>query len=367
VFRKWNDIKGFHNLKSSYEAQTKSKNLFFPMTLVKGPIVYKTKVKLHGQNAAVNISKNGVALQSRKCLLDRNHALAKTVGLEKFWQAMYNLVEDQYQRVVVYGELCGPKIQKGVALSKLKKNIFAVFAIQLESYQESNDTLHLDPANDDNIASADLIVEPEDIKAFMTKSKLPMPENVHVLPWFRKGKTFSLSLDKKNKKEIDMLNKYVDMIDKQDPWVKEVFGIVGHGEGLVAYPISFLDTKTKRIMRCINSTFCFKAKGSSHQVTKSKKAVKEDPEKLASIKAYVDYMCAEPRLQQGAAEVCGQTGDAVVYQFKHIKDFIDWVIKDVEKEGQDELKKSNLAWKDVRKTVSSYASKWYSTECKKKK
>jgi hypothetical protein len=36
---------------------------------------------------------------------------------------------------------------------------------------------------------------------------------------------------------VDEMNKLVEAVDTEDPWVKETFGVTGTGEGVVWYPV----------------------------------------------------------------------------------------------------------------------------------
>jgi hypothetical protein len=63
------------------------------------------------------------------------------------------------------------------------------------------------------------------------------------------------------KEPVERINVLVDQIDKEDPWVLQQFSIKGPGEGLVWYPTSLADPKTKYLpinlfeaypMKCID-------------------------------------------------------------------------------------------------------------------
>jgi hypothetical protein len=36
---------------------------------------------------------------------------------------------------------------------------------------------------------------------------------------------------------VDEMNRLVEAVDTEDPWVKETFGVTGTGEGVVWYPV----------------------------------------------------------------------------------------------------------------------------------
>jgi hypothetical protein len=101
-------------------------------------------------------------------------------------------------------------------LTELKSYIFAIFAIQKDD---------------------ELIVEPDHLNAFLTRNQDDLPENVYVLPWHTEEFEMDFREEKQLQKQVEFINAEVAKIDKEDPWVKEHFGIVGCGEGTVQYSV----------------------------------------------------------------------------------------------------------------------------------
>lgn len=103
---------------------------------------------------------------------------------------------------------------KGAAICQIPRRIFALFGVQIGQH---------------------LITSPEKILALFQDT--PLPENMLVIPFV----TEPLELDFSNlevlQSKVDIINELVEQIDKEDPFVKEHFGISGTGEGLVWYPI----------------------------------------------------------------------------------------------------------------------------------
>lgn len=216
-------------------------------------------------------------------------------------------------------------------------NIFAVFAIQFDEHS--------------------ILVEPAQIQQFMTRNG-PLPSHVYILPWY----TPVFSLDFTNPALLDVeaekINQIVQQIDAKDPWVLENFGKSGPGEGLVMYPVS-LCNQEMCITRELFEAFVFKAKGQSHQVVKMKSSTQLAPSTASNADTYVELLLTEARLQQGVQEIGGLDP-------KKTLDFVNWVKKDVQKEGNDELEASNLSWKEVLPAVGKKASTWYVQQAKKK-
>lgn len=361
-FIAWKDITLFHNVvknvksardwyaQASTSTTEGSEELIEPALLktIEKPVIYKGKVKLHGSNAGVALCGNQIRAQSRTQFIDKS-GFGRIVfeKNEAYWRSL--VVPGGPQRFTVFGEYCGLGVQKGVALAKLKGVLFAVFAIDINSH---------------------LIVEPADIEAFLTKGgTVALPSDVHVLPWYPGEFLIDLSKDTADhlagvQKVLDSIDTEVQKIDTKDPWVAELFNVDGPGEGLVLYPVSLLESheavpEYKTLTRTLFGHLAFKAKGEKHRVVEAKKSVSIDPEKAANAEAFAKLMCPRPRLEQGASTVGG-------YEMRFMKDFLAWMAKDVQKEGQHELDASGLQWSDVTGPISKLSSAWYALEVKAK-
>ena len=285
-------------------------------------VQYRAKVKLHGRNAAVQITNDGVFPQSRSQLLTPENDLkgfAKWVlASEDCWESV--------EPVTVFGEWCGPGVQKKVALRDIDRKVFAVFAIQ---YGRD--------------VGARVVYDPEAIRA-----ALPHHPDVFVLPWY--GDVLTLPFGGDMEAVIAKLNEWVLDIEAEDPWVKETFGVSGRGEGLVFYPVGDnVLTDPEDLER-----FMFKAKGAKHQTNKTRKPVQVDPEVVKGAEEFVAMMVTEPRLEQGVDEATG--GE---FNVRKMGDFIRWVTEDVQKESVAELEASGLEWRQVVKAVQGAAREWY--------
>lgn len=342
MFNKWTSIGGFHNVRktlSSYD-------------LYKGAITYRGKVKLHGTNAGVTITPDReVFAQSRTTVLtatDDNAGFAKWVESNvDYWKRL--ALSDQI--VTVYGEWCGPGIQKNTAINDIDAKAFAVFSIQIgESIMD-----------DDGQQHAMVIVEPDAVRDFLSLF-VKKPEDVYVLPWC--GDSIEVDYEDVPSLEAAMvsMNAAVESIEAIDPWVKETFGVEGVGEGIVYYPISFANEISVpawadgALDRWHLSTFMFKAKGEKHKVVKTKKAVQIDPEVAANVDEFVLMVVTGARLEQGTREVSG--GD-FVFEHRYIGPFLKWMSQDIQKETVDELEASGLTWSQVVKKISNASRTWY--------
>jgi hypothetical protein len=334
-FFAWPDITNFHNLRKAVKS----------LPEVYGDdvkIEYKTKIKLHGTNAAIHICGDGTILaQSRTAIIspqNDNCGFARWVmSQEDKWQ---NIKSNTSMDIIVFGEWVGPGVQKGVAVNSIPNKIFAVFAVILK--------------NENDVA---FICDPEGISSMLCKHDKSMPENVYILPWYEQDEQiFKSTIDWKAsveelQPELDRINQTIEMVEKCDPWVKSTFGVEGVGEGLVFYP-----GRSGKIDNFVN--LAFKAKGEKHQAVAAKVAVQADATVTNNAKEFANLVLTESRLEQGTKAV----GDS--YESKFIGKFIEWIVKDVQKETKAELEASKLTWEQVGKVVSAQAKQWFLNKIK---
>lgn len=323
----WTSIDQFHNVRRTFRE--------VPPT---GPhtVSYRAKVKLHGTNAAIQVTPEGVLeCQSRERVItpeDDNHGFARWVHSRK----------DEWLRAlapgtVVFGEWAGPGVMKGVALSKIPEKVFAVFAV-----------LHTD--GEDGLA---LSVEPDEIASIVKGSPC------YVIPWY-KDLNVEVNWDATAEElapVMDAINTEVRAVEQCDPWVKSVFGVAGTGEGLVFYP-EMGDIGDSATVVDAYYLRMFKAKGEEHKTVAQKAPVQADPEKAKNLAEYAALVLTDARLEQGAEKVTPD-GATMRYDMKRIGQFLGWVSKDVEKECVPELAASGLDPKAAGKAVTEYARKWY--------
>lgn len=322
-FQKWTSIERLEN-----NARKIRKSISKGFTSPFYQMEYRSKVKLHGTNAAIQVSPDGkVVAQKRTSIIypDQDNAGFAT-WVHQHKDSFASLAEEEL--IVIHGEWCGPKIQKGVACSAVKEKFFAVFMIQ---YGRSD------------IGEASYLYKPSLIKEILTNTPC------HVLPW-----AHSIYLDFNSHSKLlvasQEIEKKVLEVEECDPWMKETFDIEGIGEGLVYYPY-FTE---EDIVKDPYLDFLFKAKGNKHQGKTTKTLVPVDIEKLSSIEEFVKTFVTPNRLEQGLCEACN--GDADI---TYMGTFLSWMSLDIQKESKDELEVSNLTWKDVRKPLMIEARKWF--------
>lgn len=307
---------------------------------------YKSKIKLHGSNGGVIITPDGrVQAQSRnQVMTDPNQGFVKLVhhiDLQEYWP----LLATPSGKIVVFGEHCGPKINCGpkhqpiaTALNLLPHDIFAVFAIDL---------------GDDR-----LLVEPDQILDFLTcGGQIQLPPYIRVIPWFATYQ-FDFADRQALKLVLETIDEQVNSIDREDSWMKDTFGLVGPGEGLVFYPMCQTEMSIDNISRPVLSRtafgdLAFKAKGVHHRVVTTTTSASLTASNAKTPEAFAQMVCPEPRLLQGVTATGGLDVNS------KSDPFVKWVLDDVYKECQEELKASKLQWKHVKEHVRTLAYEWF--------
>lgn len=319
----WTEIVSFANIKKFVTA--------YPENLNGNSVVtYRGKVKLHGSNCAVQIHEDGTLVcQSRTSILtpeDDYAGFAKWVKQnEAAWKDNH---ENARASMIVYGEWVGPGVQKGVAVSEIPKKCFAVFAAR--------------PLDGNNLPLGDfLYTEPHILEEIV--AGIP---DTYVLPWYKDEVQVDWTAEMdETYAPIQLINRWVDMIEENDPWVEDTFKVKGTGEGLVFYPVS-----NEHLGVANFNNLVFKAKGEKHRVVKAKAAVQVSADVAANVDQFVAMVLTEARLEQGAAGS---------YEKKDLGKFLQWITADVQKETKNELEASGLTWEQVNKPLTTFARTWY--------
>jgi hypothetical protein len=220
----------------------------------------------------------------------------------------------EQQPIVIYGEWAGKGIQSGVAVSELER-FFYIFGIK-----------SLTPAGDS-----------------FWLGHLPVLGHCDSIITSKEVREYVMDIDFKNPGMVqNVLAEMTEEVEKHCP-VGAYMGVDGVGEGIVW---EHINPQGQRIS--------FKVKGEKHSVTKVKKLVKVDTEKLRSIDEFLNYAVTENRLRQGFSEVCANTADRAL-----LGTFIKWVSNDVRKEEADTMEDNGLTMKDIGKGLSLRAKDWF--------
>lgn len=328
----WTDIESFHNVR-----KTTAK---YPHVLRdKSTVTYRAKVKLHGTNAGIVIEANGtVTALSRSSVITSesdNAGFARWVADKA---SEWKKFAPKSGIIVIFGEWCGPGIQKGVAVNQLTEKIFAMFGARFMS-AEGVDEHFVD--------------DPYTLNVFSSKG-------CYVIPWFNSGEEFKVDWNAASEDLEPVLARitaHVEHVEECDPWICAKFGIRGIGEGLVFYPV---DDDHKGYETFGN--LCFKAKGERHRVVAKTKSVQVDPAKFQSLRDFAEAVCTAARLEQGVRAV---SDGELKFDTKSIGPFLAWISRDVIKETQDEMTASGLEEKAAVRACCDRARNWYVAEMKK--
>lgn len=331
---KWASIEPLHAVRFALEQRRQLTGEPLPR------ITVRAKVKLDGTNGAIHALPvevaPGFAAQSRTRLLvpdDDNYGFAAWAhgAAADFCAGLHA----RLGRAVVYGEWCGRGIQKRTAISRVERNVFAVFAIQLG-----------DPA----CQTTRLVVEPARLQAL-----LPQHPDVFVLPWHGEPVELDFADVERLRAGAERIDAMVAEVETADPWVAEVFGLRGLGEGVVLYPVEGVAFDAAGgTDRDGYVDLMFKAKGEEHRVVRQKRPAQLDPEVARSVEEFVALVVTPARLEQGLEQVLGGRMD-----LHRMGELLQWIGHDVQKESVAELAAAGLEWKQVAKPVGQAAQRWY--------
>lgn len=294
------------------------------------PVVeYRAKVKLHGSNCAVQVTEGGLVAQSRTSILTPE---ADYKGFATWVRRNEAYFAGLQPGIIVFGEWCGPGVEKGMAISTAATKLFVVFGVQV---------------------AGRIAYEPDEIRALVPEAGAPA--ELHVLPW----EGAPLRIDYGARDSLDAaaaeLNARVAEIEREDPWAKRALGITGLGEGLVLYPVSVDGAAPPADPEGL-AQLMFKAKGEKHRTAGAKAAVAVDTAVVASVDEFVALMVTEARLAQGLAAVASGEGKK---DAKLTGKFLEWVVADVRKESAAELEASGLTFAQVEKSIRVRARSWW--------
>lgn len=306
----WSKIHSYHTIASDLEH----------------PREFKAKIKLHGTNAGISVT----TVDDKIVIVPQGRNQAMTH--QTFGGQFYNLVAKHNEALikirgrlgrdfVIYGELCGQKIQPAVACSKLPVHHFFVFAVKL-IYGDDEKNVHE--------------YEPDTITQ-MLEPILSDPQ-IRVLPWETdlQGKQIVITLGPENHTDLNLVNELTDAADKQDPYIERTFNIIGHGEGYVWYSTT--------------GGLKFKSKGEAHRNIKTNKPAVEKLPNTNGLTEYLDLYMTEQRYAQGLKDSgCDSTMTTT-------RLFVNWVSKDTFDESDD--KKFEFG-SHFAKAVNARASEWY--------
>lgn len=239
-------------------------------------------------------------------------------------------------KVHVYGEWAGNRIQKSDAVNLLPDKHFFIFSVITETPEGEITNYYTK----------------DEIELFLKwfASQLLSLNNVHVIPEFFEedmiiyneiGDSYKAFYEDFYKKMTDL----AEEIGDKDPYIFDLFGIDGTGEGLVFYD------KTNDLY--------FKMKSAKHDVHNHTKetVVRVIPEEANT---FTEEFYTIPRFEQIYSELEMEKGEKL--SMKDFGTFIKNVNQDVLKECVPELEKSGLDWKDICKLGVRKIKSWWNSQ-----
>lgn len=282
-------------------------------------------VKIHGTNSSVglDLKNNSLFCQSRNRVLsldDDNYDFVKYVEdnksefLKIFNEIKNKINTENYDSIIIYGELAGKGIQNKVAVSQADR-FFAPFSVR--------------GVNKDTVDILDV--------------KLEINESIRFYPIETFG-IYNVELDLDNVHLAQQEIKNITIAIENECPVGKYFGISSIGEGVV-----FTDE---------TRTYSFKSKGEKHSVSKVKTIANVDVEKIKKIQDFIDYAVTENRLNQGIEYLKEMNKELDI---SSIGDFLRWLANDILKEEQDVITENGLDndLKSIMKSTSNKGRKWF--------
>jgi hypothetical protein len=292
---------------------------------------YRGTVKLHGTNAGIVFTPNedgtyDFHAQSKTGIItptQDNMGFAAfvhstpVITLMNILTDFLPLVKSEDLPVIkVFGEWCGKKIQKKVAISELDK-MFVIFGVKVDNIWLSEEQLKL--------------VKIPELKIY----------NICDYP------SYKIAIDFNNPKEAaEKMAELVSDVEKECP-VAKAFGVSGVGEGIVWTCIDEGWTESR---------FWFKTKGDEHKGTKTKEKVPVDTERVENIRQLVETIVAEPRLLQGL-DYLREKG--LEFSRKNLGEYLKWVYNDVIKEELQTIMDNGFEPKEISSAISKRAREWF--------
>lgn len=291
-------------------------------------------VKLHGTNAGIvyDIATDSFIYQSRERELSLTSDNAgfmlammkhENVFIDIFSQAMHEIFVPRapITKVAVFGEWCGSNIQKGVALTGLDK-MFVVFAVKVVFADETTRWL---PVGEFDIHYPEYHIY-----------------NIDTFPNYEIDIDFNFPEIAQNK-----MIEITEAVEAECP-VGKYFGVSGIGEGVVWTCVTpgYNDSGT-----------WFKVKGEKHSSSKVKTLAAVDVEAVENMKAFIESVVTESRLEQGLDNLVRE--QLLPFEMKSLGDFIRWVYNDVVKEEADTIVANQIDTKKLGSAIANVARPWY--------
>ena len=345
---KWPSIEQYRNVvrnvsqRARYKGTDDAGEAIFDPFIKLPTLKFEGTVKLHGTNASVAMSKDGVMwCQSRENIITPEKDNAGFAMFVKSQEDAFNdflvtaasIAKATDEDVVVWGEWCGGSIQKGISISQLPK-MFVIFGIALVDIDGEKTYLTKQQVIDTCDGGREYVKRVD--------GTCPTSSGIYCIYDFP---TYSVEIDFEQPHEYQNgLNEITERVEKECP-VGKAFGVSGIGEGVV--------------WRCVeegweDSGYWFKVKGEAHSKSKVKTLATVDVERINDINELAAKLAHDGRLAQGIQAVF-DTLNGGEPDIKRTGEFIKWVMSDIFKEEIDTIAASGYTGKELNGQVSKLA------------
>lgn len=297
-------------------------------------VIYVGTVKLHGTNAGVRRTPDGhLQPQSRNQKVNAGH-----FGFVDFVREREDAINflidhtltinnrDKDTDVTLFGEFIGPRVQKGVAISRLPEKQWVIFGARITETGEQ-----------------------------LVPSALECPYQQVYSILTAPTQHFAIDFSQSLQEIVEEFQALTEQVDAQCPW-GERFGLEGFGEGWVWRPV---DEPYRH-----DSELWFKTKGEKHRGKrgKAKGKIKDKPTISKDVIDFVNEHLTERRLEQGLEALLEQGRPKTM---RSTKSFLDFVLNDLKAETENERAASDLEWKPIGSMVSRKAVEWLKKQVNK--
>ena len=288
-------------------------------------IIFNGTVKLHGTNASIRLTDGNIYYQSRNKIVTGGHFdFVKTMNETKDLLSLFNQIEENHNidtskySITIYGEWAGKGIQDGVAISELPKSFYIV-DVKITNQTTQEESYYIENYKIDT-SKFDRIFNIENFERYEIEIDFANP-----------------------KRSINELIELINKVERCCPVAKS-FGIEGIGEGVV----------WKTFWK--GNKYIFKVKGEKHSVSKVKKLVEVDVEKMENIDKFAEKHVTENRMDQCLKEL-NITKDKLSRKLTgHV---IKWMKNDILSENNLELTENNISGKEAANAIGTKARVMY--------
>lgn len=278
-----------------------------------GPLLFRGTVKTHGTSGAIGYSaEREIWCQSRERIItpqSDNYGFAAFVDKNKE-EILEILLETgkalslnfETESLVLYGEWCGEKVQKGVSISSLPR-MFVIFDILLVTKHGNR---WIDPF------SIPPVCRPE-INVY----------SVSHFPSFEWKVSFENLVETR-----DHFNGITLEVEEECPVGKALGVFRGEGQCTVGEGVVW------RAVLSNGEPYRIKIKGEKHTVSKVRNAAKAEVEVSSSLNDFLEKTVTQNRMEQGLSVIFGEE-ELSRASLKRMGEFQRWVVHDVKKEDME--------------------------------